>query len=79
MNSYVSSRIFLHNPPGDDNALKPHPQAPLALLHEEKHLVNDEPEVSQWVCMVMLAITIALMAATAEWVRFFNSRLCAQD
>ncbi|KAK7470975.1 hypothetical protein VKT23_002389 [Stygiomarasmius scandens] len=64
---YVSSRIFLHNPPGDDNALKPDPQAPLALIHEEKHLVNDEPEVSQWVCMVMLAITIALMAATAEW------------
>ncbi|THV05420.1 hypothetical protein K435DRAFT_773846 [Dendrothele bispora CBS 962.96] len=64
---YICSRIFLHNPPGDDNALTPHPQAPSALLHEEDHLINGEPEVSQWVCIAMLAITIALMAATAEW------------
>ena len=65
---YICSRIFLHNPPGDDNALQSHPDAPLALKHEEKKLLEEDPEVSQWVCIGMLCITIALMAVTAEWV-----------
>ncbi|KAF5369774.1 hypothetical protein D9758_001318 [Tetrapyrgos nigripes] len=64
---YICSRIFLHNPPGDDNAAQPRPNAPLALLHEEHHLLHGDPEVSQWVCIAMLVVTIALMAATAEW------------
>uniref|UniRef100_A0A0W0FKV0 Sodium/calcium exchanger membrane region domain-containing protein n=1 Tax=Moniliophthora roreri TaxID=221103 RepID=A0A0W0FKV0_MONRR len=66
---YVCSRIFLHNPPGEDNALQSNhqPNAPLALKHEEEHLTNTEPEVNQWVCIGMLIVTIALMAVTAEW------------
>jgi len=64
---YVCSRIFLHNPPGDDNALRQHPLAPAALKHEEEHLIATDPEVNQWVCIVMILISIGIMAATAEW------------
>lgn len=67
-NSYVCSRIFLHNPPGDDNALRLTPQAPAALKHEEAHLIATDPEVNQWVCIAMIIVSIAFMAATAEWV-----------
>lgn len=66
--SYICSRIFLHNPPGDENALVQHPLAPEALKEEEKRLAEAEPEVNQWVLIVMLLISIAIMAATAEWV-----------
>ncbi|KAG7096686.1 hypothetical protein E1B28_004100 [Marasmius oreades] len=64
---YICSRIFLHNPPGDGNALQALPDAPLALRQEEAKLIHEDPEVSQWVCIGMLIVTIALMAATAEW------------
>ncbi|KAJ3743377.1 hypothetical protein DFH05DRAFT_1447445 [Lentinula detonsa] len=64
---YVASRVYLHDPPGDNDTLAEHPDAPLALLDEEEYLKHGEPEVSQWVCLGMLAITIGLMAATAEW------------
>ncbi|KAJ3776616.1 hypothetical protein FB446DRAFT_682436 [Lentinula raphanica] len=64
---YVASRVYLHDPPGENDTLAEHPDAPLALLDEEEYLKNGEPEVSQWVCLGMLAITIALMASTAEW------------
>lgn len=66
--SYVASRVYLHDPPGEHDTLAEHPDAPLALLDEEEHLIHGEPEVNQWVCLGMLAVTIALMAATAEWV-----------
>ena len=32
------------------------------------HDQNTDPEVNQWVCLVMLTICIGIMAATAEWV-----------
>ncbi|KAK7060208.1 hypothetical protein VNI00_000973 [Paramarasmius palmivorus] len=66
---YICSRIFLHNPPGDDNALQTNhqPNAPAALKREEDKLYAAKPEVNQWVCIGMLVITIALMAVTAEW------------
>ena len=69
---YVCSRIFLHNPPGDNNALQVFPDASQAAKHEEAKYEQDKPEISQWVCITMLICTIALMAATAEWV----STLC---
>ncbi|KAJ7591409.1 hypothetical protein C8J56DRAFT_1136827 [Mycena floridula] len=64
---YVCSRFYLHNPPGDDNAFRVAENAPAELKHQEEHLANTDPEVNVWVCMTMLAITIALMAVTAEW------------
>ncbi|KAJ3826687.1 hypothetical protein F5880DRAFT_1610022 [Lentinula raphanica] len=64
---YTYSRIFLYNPPGDGNAFRPLPDAPTALLEEERALLHEEPEVNQWVCIVYLLATIAFMAPTAEW------------
>ncbi|KAK7681725.1 hypothetical protein QCA50_015072 [Cerrena zonata] len=64
---YIASRIFLANPPGEDNALVVSPSAPQALKDEEHHLTQAEPEVGPWACMLMLAITVGLMGATAEW------------
>jgi hypothetical protein len=67
-NRYICSRIFLHNPPGDDNALRQHPQAPAALKQEEYELIATDPEVNQYVCIAMILVSIGIMAATAEWV-----------
>ncbi|KAJ7593442.1 hypothetical protein C8J56DRAFT_823626 [Mycena floridula] len=64
---YVCSRFYLHNPPGEDVALASHPRAPEELVHEEHHLLHGEPEINQWVAVVILAITIGLMAATGEF------------
>jgi len=65
--SYICSRIFLHNPPGEDNALQLHPTAPKALKEEERKLAEEEPEANSWVCLGAIIITIALMAVTAEF------------
>lgn len=65
---YICSRIYLHDPPGSENNLHQHPLAPLELKREELHLATADPEVNQWVCLVMLALTIGIMATTAEWV-----------
>ncbi|CAL1702750.1 unnamed protein product [Somion occarium] len=64
---YIASRFFLANPPGEDNALKVAPNAPLELKQEEHHLTQIEPEIGPWACILMLAVTVAIMAATAEW------------
>ncbi|PPR03874.1 hypothetical protein CVT26_000872 [Gymnopilus dilepis] len=64
---YVCSRIYLHNPPGDENDLASAPLAPDALKEHALRLQNEDPEVNQYVCIAMLAICIGLMAATAEW------------
>lgn len=69
---YIGSRIFLHNPPGDDNAVKVAPNAPLAYHKEEHHLIVVDPEINPWACMILLVITIALMATTAEFVSAFR-------
>lgn len=65
---YLCSRIYLYNPPGHENSLQQHPLAPEALKREEELLLIVDPEINQWVCLGMLAVTIGLMAATAEWV-----------
>ncbi|KAF5369982.1 hypothetical protein D9758_001322 [Tetrapyrgos nigripes] len=65
---YFSARLFLINPPGEGNsALSSHPDAPLGYLDEEERLVQTEPEINQWVCLVMLLVTIGIMSGTAEW------------
>ncbi|KAJ7179434.1 hypothetical protein C8R46DRAFT_1073762 [Mycena filopes] len=65
---YVCSRIFLHNPPGEGHsALAEHRLAPEALKERVQEWDNQDPEVSQWVCIAMLCVTIGIMAATAEW------------
>ncbi|KAG5653082.1 hypothetical protein H0H81_002381 [Sphagnurus paluster] len=60
---YICSRIFLHNPPGegfDD-------EAPTAMIEHEKKLGNKEPKANQWVLIVVLLASIAIMATTTEW------------
>ena len=65
--SYICSRIFLHNPPGDDNSLTLHPSAPNALKEKERKLAMKDPKTSSWVCIAAIAVTIGLMATTAEF------------
>ncbi|KAF9653776.1 hypothetical protein BDM02DRAFT_3182767 [Thelephora ganbajun] len=64
---YICSRIFLHNPPGEDSALQLHPSAPDALKEKERDLAEAEPKASSWVCLGVIAITIPFMATTAEF------------
>ncbi|KAJ7667688.1 hypothetical protein DFH06DRAFT_1039626 [Mycena polygramma] len=65
---YICSRIFLHNPPGAGNSeLAQHKLAPEALKERALEIDSEDPEVSQWVCIGMLIVTIGIMAATAEW------------
>ena len=65
---YVASRIFVHDPPGKDNALQLAPDAPEELKAEEQELHEAQPLTNVWACMLMLAVTVALMATTAEFV-----------
>ena len=65
---YIASRIFLHNPPGEDNAFRPTADAPKELHQHEEHLLHAEPKVNPWFCTVFLLVTIAIMAVTAEMV-----------
>jgi hypothetical protein len=78
--SYVCSRIYLHNPPGDENdALMPHPEIPAEALLKEEELANAEPDVNPWACIILLVITVALMGVTAEFVRLTRLSLLAPD
>jgi Ca2+:H+ antiporter len=43
----------------------PH-NAPEEVVHEEKHLATARPEVNVWAALLVLAVTIAIMAFTAE-------------
>lgn len=65
--SYICSRIFLTNPPGEDNALELHPAAPDALKEKERNLAEADAEANSWVCLGTIAITIGLLAVTAEF------------
>lgn len=47
---YICSRIFLHAPPGEDNALQVHPGVPEEIKKREWHLAHAEPKVNPWVC-----------------------------
>jgi len=73
--SYVGSRFYLHDPPGANNAFTPHPDIPPEVLRREQELEEAEPEVNPWACLILLAITVALMGVTAEFVRkpFFST------
>ncbi|KAF8321263.1 hypothetical protein DL93DRAFT_2052113 [Clavulina sp. PMI_390] len=64
---YIGSRIYLHNPPGQGNALSVPAGAPTALKEKEAELEEEQPQMNQWSCFVAFAITIPLLAITAEW------------
>ncbi|KAH9053054.1 hypothetical protein EDB87DRAFT_310351 [Lactarius vividus] len=64
---YIGSRFYLHDPPGANNAFTPHPDIPEEVLRREKELEEAEPEVNPWACLILLAVTVALMGVTAEF------------
>ncbi|KAF9534981.1 hypothetical protein CPB83DRAFT_843278 [Crepidotus variabilis] len=67
---YICSRIYLHNPPGEDDltlGLHLAANAPEELKHKVEHLRQKEPEVNQYILIVMLLACLALMATTCEW------------
>ncbi|KAH9170193.1 hypothetical protein EDB89DRAFT_1979226 [Lactarius sanguifluus] len=64
---YVGSRFYLHDPPGANNALTHHPDIPEEVLIRERELEEAEPDVNPWACLILLAITVALMGVTAEF------------
>ena len=69
--SYVCSRFYLHDPPGQDNAFRLPAGAPQEAIERERELANAEPEVNPVGCVVLLAVTVAIMAVMAEFVRLF--------
>ncbi|KAJ3477570.1 hypothetical protein NLI96_g10367 [Meripilus lineatus] len=64
---YICSRIFLTNPPGDDNAGTIHESAPEEHKREEEELKHKTPLTNPWACIILLVITIGIMATTAEF------------
>lgn len=68
---YIFSRWYLHNPPGKGNALQVPEDAPEEIKEKEKELEEAEPDVNPWACMILLAVAVALMAVTAEFVSRF--------
>ncbi|KAF8753031.1 hypothetical protein RHS01_07377 [Rhizoctonia solani] len=65
---YIGSRIYLHNPPGENNALDLHPNAPEIEKRMEAEVEREQPEIGPWFGIVFLAIVVvALIAITAEW------------
>ena len=69
---YVGSRIYLHNPPGEGNALTLAPNAPHALKEKESETEEEEPQLNQGSCLLAFLVAIPLLALTAEWVRFLG-------
>jgi Ca2+:H+ antiporter len=65
---YICSRIFLQKPPGHSSLeIADRRLAREVLRDPVPELNSEEPQVSQWVCIGMLIITIGIMAPTAEW------------
>ncbi|KAM6495645.1 hypothetical protein JOM56_008351 [Amanita muscaria] len=56
---YICSRVFLHTTPGGEDEED----------QKERKTIqhHGEPKVNQYVCIVMLVLSIALVAATMEW------------
>lgn len=64
----MCSRIFLHNPPGEDGGLHQHKDAPAEFKEMVEKMAEEEPEVNPWACLILLVLTVAFMAVTAEFV-----------
>ncbi|KAJ4472995.1 hypothetical protein J3R30DRAFT_3296562 [Lentinula aciculospora] len=64
---YILSRIFLHNPPGDNNSFRALPDAPAAIVEHEQDLLKREPELNPWVCIVLLVVIIGFIAPTTQF------------
>lgn len=67
--SYVCSRFYLHNPPGDTDSLHDHPNAPTGFKADVARLEEEDPVLNPWVCIIMLTVTVILVGFTTEFVR----------
>ncbi|KAH0587180.1 hypothetical protein H2248_005988 [Termitomyces sp. 'cryptogamus'] len=63
---YIGSRIYLHNPPGENDNLQEHPNAPESFKAEVAKLEAEEPEVNPFVCIIVLLSTVVLLGFTSE-------------
>jgi len=64
---YVCSRIYLHNPPGENDDLCAHPNAPASFKADVDKLREEEPVVNPFFCIVVLTITVVLLGVTSEF------------
>ncbi|KAF9505012.1 hypothetical protein BS47DRAFT_1307272 [Hydnum rufescens UP504] len=63
----VASRIYLYNPPGDENHLTARADVHPALKEKETRMGLEEPKMNPWVCLILFLIVVPLTAASAEW------------
>lgn len=66
---YICSRVYLHNPPGEGNALQMNKNASAHIKEKAREKENKDPMVGPYVGAIAIAVCVALMAVTAEWVR----------
>jgi len=64
---YIASRMYLHNPPGDENPLSVRADVHPALKEKETRMGLEEPKMNPWVCLILFLIVVPLTAVTAEW------------
>jgi len=64
---YVASRIYLHNPPGEGNALTMNQHLPESEKERRAEEEARDPQVTLPVAVVTVILTIGLMACSAEW------------
>ncbi|KAF9505011.1 hypothetical protein BS47DRAFT_1307264 [Hydnum rufescens UP504] len=60
-------RIYLYNPPGDENHLTVRADVHPALKEKETQIALEEPKMNPWVCLILFLIVVPLTATTAEW------------
>ncbi|KAF9510865.1 hypothetical protein BS47DRAFT_1299593 [Hydnum rufescens UP504] len=63
----IASRIYLYNPPGDENSLSVRADVHPALKEKEIRMGLEEPKMNPWVCLILFLIVVPLTATTAEW------------
>ncbi|TFY80602.1 hypothetical protein EWM64_g3412 [Hericium alpestre] len=63
---YVCSRFYLHDPPGE-GPFQPHLNGPEGLIKKERELLEAEPDINPWACIVLLLVCVGLMGVTAEF------------
>ncbi|KAI0699516.1 hypothetical protein C8T65DRAFT_742494 [Cerioporus squamosus] len=64
---YIASRFYLHDPPPEHVGITTPQDAHPAIKHEEARLLAEEPKTNPWACMLVLLMTVAMMAVTADF------------
>ena len=65
---YVSSRFFLHDPPGSPESLHEREDAPESFKAVVHDMEREEPDVNPWVCIILLTVTVIFIGFTTEFV-----------